>query len=55
VAKADREEMLGQFDELLNVLRACPEYRRLNLKKNAVFMRALEVGIEYLKKKKTLG
>lgn len=55
VAKAERDELLGQFEDLLNLLRTLPEYRRVNLKKNAVFMRVLEVGIEVLKKKRTLG
>lgn len=55
VAKADRDDLLGQFDALLALLRTRPEYRHVNLKKNAVFRRALEVGIDHIKKKRTLG
>lgn len=55
VAKADRDDLLVEFEELLSTLRNQPEYRRVNLKKNAVFLRALELGIGQLKKKKTLG
>ncbi len=55
VSKEDRDEIIERFDSLLDLLRTLPEYRRLNLKKNAVFLRALEIGIEHLKKKRTLG
>ncbi len=55
VAKSDRDDLIEQFEDLLKILRTMPEYRRVNLKKNAVFMRVLEVGIDHLKKKRTLG
>ena len=55
VAKADRDAFLVEFEQLLSLLRNQPEYRRINLKKNAVFLRALELGIRQLKKKKTLA
>lgn len=55
VTKSERDLLLKQFEDALNLLRGQPEYRRLNLKKNAVFLRALEIGIEQIKKKKSLG
>jgi hypothetical protein len=55
VSRVERQEMIRKFDELIELLRNEPEYRRANLKKNAVFLRALEVGIEHITKKKSLG
>lgn len=55
VSRADKDVAIEQFDDLLELLRGLPEYRRVNLKKNAVFLRALEIGIEQLKRKKSLG
>jgi hypothetical protein len=55
VTKDERDAFLKQFDMALETLRSQPEYRRVNLKKNAVFLRALELGIEQIRKKKTLG
>lgn len=55
VAKADREELLSEFEAVLTLLGSQPEYRRLNLKKNAVFLRALEIGLTQIKKRKSLG
>jgi hypothetical protein len=55
IAKADRETFLSEFEAVLELLSHQPEYRRLNLKKNAVFLRALELGLEQIKKRKTLG
>lgn len=54
VSKSEKTEILSQFEDLIEVLSNLPEYRRVNLKKNAVFLRALEVGIETLKKRKSL-
>lgn len=55
VSRAERDELLGKFEELIELLRGQPEYRRVNLKKNAVFLAALEFGIEHIAKKKSLG
>jgi hypothetical protein len=55
VSKSERDELLVKFEKLIELLRDQPEYRRLNLKKNAVFLAALEFGIEHIAKKKTLG
>lgn len=55
VSKADREEVIRKFDELIKRLRNQPEYRRVNLKKNAVFLAALEFGIEHISKKMSLS
>lgn len=55
ITKNERDDFLEEFDQVLELLRQQPEYRRLNLKKNAVFLRALEIGIEQIKKRKTLG
>lgn len=55
VAKAERDDLLNKFDKLIELLRDQPEYRRVNLKKNAVFLAALEIGIEQIAKKKSLG
>lgn len=54
VAKAEKEAFSSEFEKLLELLRSTPEYRRINLKKNAVFLRALEIGVEQLKKKRSL-
>lgn len=55
VQRADRDAMLKNFDVAIDLLRSMPEYRRVNLKKNAVFIRALELGLEQISKRKTLG
>lgn len=55
ITKDERDDFLSEFDAVLELLRSQPEYRRLNLKKNAVFLRALEIGIEQIKKRKSLG
>jgi hypothetical protein len=55
IAKAERDDFLTEFENTLELLRDQPEYRRLNLKKNAVFLRALEIGLEQIKKRKSLG
>lgn len=55
ISKNERDLFLKEFEMVLELLRDQPEYRRLNLKKNAVFLRALEIGIEQIKKKKALG
>lgn len=55
VSKSDKAEFNEAFEELLNQLKKQPEYRRVNLKKNAVFLRALELGIQQIKEKKSLG
>jgi hypothetical protein len=55
IAKAERDDFLKEFENTLELLRGQPEYRRLNLKKNAVFLRALEIGLEQIKKRKSLG
>lgn len=55
VAKTEKDSFLGDFEAVLEILRHQPEYRRINLKKNAVFLRALEIGLEQIKKRKSLG
>lgn len=55
IAKAERDDFLNAFESVLELLHNQPEYRRINLKKNAVFLRALEIGIEQIKKRKSLG
>ena len=55
ITKEERDDFLEEFDQVLELLRHQPEYRRLNLKKNAVFLRALEIGIEQIRKRKSLG
>ncbi len=55
VTKDERDLTLKEFENVLNLLRDQPEYRRLNLKKNAVFLRALEIGLEQIRRKKSLG
>lgn len=55
VGKTERDDFLDEFEAILEVLRTQPEYRRINLKKNAVFLRALEIGLEQIKKRKSLG
>lgn len=55
VTKDEKALVLKEFEGALSLLRTQPEYRRLNLKKNAVFLRALEIGIEQIKKRKSLG
>lgn len=55
ITKDERDGFLSEFDAVLELLRSQPEYRRINLKKNAVFLRALEIGIEQIKKRKSLG
>lgn len=55
ITKDERDAFLGDFESTLEILRGQPEYRRINLKKNAVFLRALEIGIEHIKKRKSLG
>lgn len=55
VAKVERDDFLNEFESVLELLHNQPEYRRINLKKNAVFLRALEIGIEQIKKRKSLG
>lgn len=54
VAKAETEDFLREFETVLELLHEQPEYRRINLKKNAVFLRALEIGLEQIKKRKSL-
>lgn len=55
VAKTEKSLVLKEFEGVIDLLRDQPEYRCLNLKKNAVFLRALEIGIEHIKKRKSLG
>ncbi|MGE3760066.1 MAG: hypothetical protein AB7H97_20035 [Pseudobdellovibrionaceae bacterium] len=55
VTKAERDEFIARFEALVDLLREQPEYRRINLKKNAVFLAALDFGIEHFTKKKSLG
>lgn len=55
VAKQEKEQFVRDFEALLDLLRGLPEYRRVNLKKNAVFLRALELGVKQLRKQKSLG
>lgn len=55
VTKAERDDFLNDFEVVLELLQGQPEYRRINLKKNAVFLRALEIGIDQIKKRKSLG
>lgn len=55
ITKDERDAFLAEFETTLELLRNQPEYRRINLKKNAVFLRALEIGIEQIKKRKSLG
>jgi hypothetical protein len=55
VTKAERDDLLNDFEAVLELLQSQPEYRRMNLKKNAVFLRALEIGIDQIKKRKSLG
>lgn len=55
IAKDERDNFLSEFDAVLELLHNQPEYRRISLKKNAVFLRALEIGIEQIKRRKSLG
>ncbi len=55
ITKVERDAFLIEFEAILELLRGQPEYRRINLKKNAVFLRALEIGIGQIKKRKSLG
>lgn len=55
IAKDERAVFLAEFEAVLGLLGSQPEYRRVNLKKNAVFLRALEIGIEQIKRRKSLG
>lgn len=55
VAKAERNEFVKEFNKLLEGLDALPEYRRVKLKKNALFLWILELGMEELKKQKLDG
>lgn len=55
ISRTERDNFLQQFQGVIELLSLQPEYRRVNLKKNAVFLRALELGIEQIKKRKSLG
>lgn len=55
VSKTDKETFLKDFENALDLLRLQPQYQPIQLKKNAVFLRALELGIEQIKKRKSLG
>jgi hypothetical protein len=55
VARSEKNLFTKDFEALLTLLGGLPEYRRVKLKKNAVFIRALEIGLEQIKKKKSLG
>lgn len=55
VGRAEKDDFLRSFDAAIEILNSMPEYRRVNLKKNAVFLRALELGLEEIKKRKSLG
>jgi hypothetical protein len=55
VTKDEKDSFIKEFEMALSILSSQPEYRRINLKKNAVFLRALELGLEQIKKKKSLG
>jgi hypothetical protein len=55
VSRNEREAMIAKFEELIELLRDQPQYQRVNLKKNAVFLAALEIGIEHIRKKMSLG
>lgn len=55
VTKDEKDSFIKEFELAIDILRAQPEYRRINLKKNAVFLRALELGLNHIKKRKSLG
>jgi len=55
VTKDERDAFIQEFETALNLLNNQPEYRRINLKKNAVFLRALELGLEQIRKRKSLA
>lgn len=55
VGRDERDSFAKELELTIDLLRSQPEYRRINLKKNAVFLRALELGIEQIKKRKSLG
>ena len=55
VTKDEKDVIMEEFELALELLKRQPEYKRINLKKNAVFLRALELGLEQIKKRKTLG
>lgn len=55
VTKGEKDSFIREFEQAIDLLKDQPEYRRINLKKNAVFLRALELGLEQIKKRKSLG
>ncbi len=55
VTKDEKNSFIKEFEQAIEILHNQPEYRRINLKKNAIFLRALELGLEQIKKKKSLG
>jgi len=55
IAKDERTSFLTEFESVMDLLNSQPEYRRIRLKKNAVFLRALEIGLEQIKKRKSLA
>lgn len=55
IAKAEKTAFMVEFNAVLDLLNSQPGYRRVNLKKNAVYLRALEIGLEHIKKRKSLG
>lgn len=55
VSRAEKNAFSKNFDELIDKLQKQPEYRFVNLKKNVVFLRALELGLNQIHKKKSLA
>lgn len=55
IARDEKASFLAEFESVIALLSNQVEYRRINLKKNAVFLRALELGLEQIKKRKSLG
>lgn len=55
ITKDEKEKILNEFEAVRELLSNQPEYRRINLKKNAVFVRALELGLTQIRKRKSLA
>lgn len=55
VSKAEKLAFTKNLNQLIDKLQTQPEYRFVNLKKNAVFLRALELGLAHINRKKSLG
>lgn len=54
VSRDEKDAFVDEFEAILTLLSNQPEYRRIKLKKNSVFLRALELGFEQLRKRKSL-